>query len=408
MISPRKNGGPMFVYQTIDPATARLVVHQACTSCRAKKVRCTREKTGCRRCRTLSRPCVYDPPGPKASGHKRKQGSQDSGTASSKTKDKAQTGAPAQDLPPSNSEGTNIIATEPSFPDVLRTEGELRSCFHDLGDQIPMSSSMSLALKFNNDVLGRGPVSGAGDDNGSAPPLGGQEGGHHKEDKLQALFEQPDQSEPHLLSETDLLFLGSDHSGASKDAASAPVSATGTPSPRACQCLQNVVLLIEELESEGNTVSTRTIDTWLASLKESLRCVEAMLRCASCGDRPENMTILTFLTDRIMSSCERHIDAYLDSAGPGSRSTGGIQNRRSSHHSSAVYFGEYMVESPYETEIIVRNLIVWQLRTFNARINDMKDVSATVNMDSLFRKVTSTKRRIATLQLHRARVTTQH
>ncbi|KAI0111649.1 hypothetical protein F4814DRAFT_450322 [Daldinia grandis] len=35
---------------------------RACTQCRAKKVRCTKEKTGCERCRLSSRECIYQGP----------------------------------------------------------------------------------------------------------------------------------------------------------------------------------------------------------------------------------------------------------------------------------------------------------------------------------------------------------
>ncbi|KAI1810275.1 hypothetical protein GGS20DRAFT_568277, partial [Poronia punctata] len=45
--------------QGFDPVTAKPIVQQACQNCRVKKLRCSGEKTGCCRCKTLSRDCVY-------------------------------------------------------------------------------------------------------------------------------------------------------------------------------------------------------------------------------------------------------------------------------------------------------------------------------------------------------------
>lgn len=84
------NGQPSERPQVFDPVTAKTLVPQACVHCRAKKIKCTGEKDGCYRCKTLSRACKYTPGNKKGSGPRKQSSSSDTSTA----------GAPTTTLPP--------------------------------------------------------------------------------------------------------------------------------------------------------------------------------------------------------------------------------------------------------------------------------------------------------------------
>ncbi|KAF2973288.1 hypothetical protein GQX73_g403 [Xylaria multiplex] len=53
------NTDKVLIQKPVDPTSARPAVQQACQSCRDKKVKCSGERSGCNRCKTLSKPCTY-------------------------------------------------------------------------------------------------------------------------------------------------------------------------------------------------------------------------------------------------------------------------------------------------------------------------------------------------------------
>jgi hypothetical protein len=65
---------------------------------------------------------------------------------------------------------------------------------------------------------------------------------------------------------------------------------------------------MEELQSRLSAAPAEVLDSLdsaLASNKEAVQYGESMLACLLCSARRENMTILTFLTDRLVVLCER-------------------------------------------------------------------------------------------------------
>ena len=159
-----------------------------------------------------------------------------------------------------------------------------------------------------------------------------------------------------------------------------------------CQCLQQVVFLIDELESAQQSAA-RQLDAGLASHREALRYGEAMMGCGYCTTRPENMTILTFLTDRLAGLCERIVDGYLEMAPCRG-------NRHPPYRVGAgtgVFFGDYEVDSANEWETLVRNLIILQLRGLNGLMGRVKEVSGMMQCDTPWRKAVGTEHRVVTL-----------
>ena len=165
-----------------------------------------------------------------------------------------------------------------------------------------------------------------------------------------------------------------------------------------CQCLQTVVFLIDELESVQD-IAAAQLDAGLASHREALRCGEAMMLCGHCTSRPENMTILTFLTDRLAGLCERIVGGYFELLRGPSTAAATPNSRRlnPAAGSSGVFFGDYEVDSASEWELLVRNLIVLQLRALSVLMGRVKEVSGLMQCDMPWRKAAGTEKRIAML-----------
>ena len=73
-----------------------------------------------------------------------------------------------------------------------------------------------------------------------------------------------------------------------------------------CLCLQQVTFLVHELESS----KTECIGANLALHKEAVEYGRAMLLCPACPQRPENLTLLTFLSERLVRLGETVVQRY--------------------------------------------------------------------------------------------------
>lgn len=159
---------------------------------------------------------------------------------------------------------------------------------------------------------------------------------------------------------------------------SATVSSSEGFSRSACRCLQCVVFLMEELESRLSAAPAEgldSLDSALASNKEAVRYGESMLACLLCSARRENMTILTFLTDRLVVLCERIVATYTElrsalvQQAQGRRNVlrpwEGISNDMGYRK---VFLGDYEIDSPVEWDILLRDLIRLQLSALSSLV----------------------------------------
>ena len=97
-----------------------------------------------------------------------------------------------------------------------------------------------------------------------------------------------------------------------KDAGSARPPLNEPAQDRPCLCLQHVAFLVHELES----TTTTHLDAGISMHKEAFRFGESMLLCIRCSRRPENLTLLTFLLERLLRLEERVARMYLLSVYP--------------------------------------------------------------------------------------------
>ncbi|KAK3320416.1 hypothetical protein B0T19DRAFT_486949 [Cercophora scortea] len=540
-----KNEGSVFMRQAIDPVTARPVVQQACNSCRAKKLRCTGEKTGCSRCKTLVRECVYAQPAGKGSGrHKRtkvegkerKSSSVHAAAAKRASRSPRATTNLKPETPPlsvavaSLAAGTASGVEKPTPerndshggapPDAMSNLGFTMAGPFDMssgggpsspcsieqwlvGSPPPMdmaSTDMDMYLHWPSSLVDPAAfstmpscLSPTGTINTMPNPLLSplsspttSTSNSSSNNNNNNIHSSSPNILPSITDDTSTAHSTNSNSNGntpptSHDPPTADSLSTaalgGYPPPHSysppdhgcCQCLQQVVFLIDELEalqvqhrqttttpsvSSTTTTSASTsprhvgthwqLDAGLASHKEALRYGEVMLLCAHCTARPESMTILTFLTDRLAGLCERIVEGYLDLLVPQAPAShhplhenkyqvhqhhhhqqqGEITSTRSlnlnHHHRHAttdtgmplhsqgqgqgvrwgVYFGDYEVDSPGEWELLVRNLIVLQLRALAGLLGRVKEVAGMMpvpHCDMLWRKAVGTDKRVGAL-----------
>ncbi|KAK7749841.1 hypothetical protein SLS53_000422 [Cytospora paraplurivora] len=164
-----------------------------------------------------------------------------------------------------------------------------------------------------------------------------------------------------------------------------PSRSTSVSNGQGCSCLQRVVLLIDEFESQmlaGSGESLSCLDSALASHKEAVRYGESMLACQLCSSRVENMTILSFLTERLAVLCERIVAAYMEQVASAPVVTTGkgkdavVPARHDLAHET-LFLGEYEVDLPSEWNVLLGHLIAVQLAALNSLVGSTKASSHT-------------------------------
>lgn len=178
-----------------------------------------------------------------------------------------------------------------------------------------------------------------------------------------------------------------------------------SPQPE-CRCLQPVVFLIDELEAGRNTVASQGLDASLASHKEALRYGQALIECQRCRARPEHMTILKFLTDKLAGLSEQIVAGYTQcllhpaAGATGSMAVRGSNADRDGRNGSGgappwpTVLGSYEVDSAREWDTLIGGLIGLQLEALHSMIESMKVVSRSMRWDAMYGRAAATQRRI--------------
>ncbi|KAK1638006.1 hypothetical protein BDP81DRAFT_515381 [Colletotrichum phormii] len=112
----RQNRGGT-IRQTFERANLRPTPQQACNTCRAKKMKCTGEKTGCSRCKALDSPCQYTKPSERVRASRKDRTSAKKRPASTGPKDDVEKAAEAELLKPPSPVDIGERATTTHIPD---------------------------------------------------------------------------------------------------------------------------------------------------------------------------------------------------------------------------------------------------------------------------------------------------
>jgi hypothetical protein len=307
---------------TFDPVTAKTGRPVACSQCRAQKVRCTGERNseGCGRCQTMRRKCTYPP------SRRSSTATGDDAPASASTKRQ-----PEAPTPPVSTE-------DPLRPLLPAPTHHVADAWTPNSQDYPNSTE-----DFCNFLLDHEPMENCG-----GRFAFGDERPHFRNPEPEGLYPAASDLEaswsPGMqarLPHAEPLF-------------SSQTSDAGTPQPSepSCQCLHQVVIVMDRLELLGELAGAHPpVDSILAAHRKALRQAEDMLICSSCASRIDNMTILTFLTDR----CYR-IMSVLSSryaAGASVRSAGhpGVKD------APVTAIGSYRLDNDREYMAVVRVLV---------------------------------------------------
>ncbi|KAJ3580030.1 hypothetical protein NPX13_g536 [Xylaria arbuscula] len=417
--------------QAFDPETARPIVQQACNSCRVKKLRCSGQKTGCFRCQTLSQECVYAQNSTRGSARARKSKESsskgDTGSrrpsatpslvsSASTPRNEAKSKSPRQEPfnPAPNAQGSELhwAPTKPGNDQRNTTPLEVDMMAFEPQDYLQIQGMSSTQTnnteQYQNsdswffswpDPVQEGhfaPAKAPWEGNVlplSIPTFGGWEPGVHGYDEtpitpttrnpisepgIPEIQTSPFSMPPQLAPSQH----GQDHREWLQYQTREP-----------CQCLQRVVFLLEELDSEALGINLKELGPWLSRHKEALRCSEALLTCSLCQAKPEHMTILAFLTDRLIAMCDNVVSVYLQSM------EGGSSSQVMGYKDGAwlVLVGNFEIDSLQEWSALVRTMLIMQLRDLDTFMVRFKDLSQAIGGDGVRRKTDSTQSRISTL-----------
>lgn len=166
---------------------------------------------------------------------------------------------------------------------------------------------------------------------------------------------------------------------------------------RSCRCLQNIVHLLEELETRVRMTEPQAIDSVLAYQKEGLIHCSHMVQCTTCSRRLEHMTLLGLVTDKLITSYEQVIERHLMSVGryddkvarkdikassPSSLSfvtafsaPEASVNDGYGSSSRVITFGCYRLDRAAELEQVSRVLFTLQLRQMHGLLTRMQSIS---------------------------------
>ncbi|KAI5919351.1 hypothetical protein F4810DRAFT_507384 [Camillea tinctor] len=443
----KANGSLSERKRTFDPGTGKTVCPQACGHCRAKKLKCTGERSGCQRCRALSKECVYVPSarGQRGVNNRKPDEQERKPTMPEKKQHRKRTTTKrrVEDRLPKidghlDSLAVSPMSTEKSYlPSNPSTPPPLVPTTPNPYTDSPMTTASSSPSSFSPASIPTrdfSPIEGAtplpfnldsffvGPDdsytNSDMMLLAGNSSSLDVSDQLDPL----DFSESTSLPLLDLASVPDDfgnfihqdpidtadqkslypqsttETSSRMIVDSSPVSSflSSTESSDSCECLQHVILIMDEVEGllgdESSNALEEMPDLVLATHKEALRYMRAMLQCFRCAGSVENMTILTFLAAKLARLCRR-VPIALNAVGI---SDSVVRDRFAKLENSDT-FRSYKVDSLDEYQVVMRGLLEHQLHELDRLVKQLVDVSRTLKSDTMARRLAAAKKTLASI-----------
>jgi len=332
------DGEPLQRPQVFDPVTAKTKGPQACTHCRARKLKCTGEKDGCYRCKSLTRICQYT--GGLGEGEK-------------KTVEQAQETRDIRgDEAPSETAGTGIAAQVSHNPEGPKEPAVPRLPPPGLVGLVPWMATCPL-LNNNAHNLSRGPTFSYSD--------------------IRAMpgFSNP---VPDLTSQSNLNF------GEKYNEPILP-----------CVCLNRMILLADGVNLLGNA-NIDAFDAALATHRDALKHSKYMLRCPSCTRRTQSLAMLTLISEKMGVLCQ-NIAANSSTQS----SYGEEEDTARLNEYQNIVLGNYAVESREEYGEIIRGLLRLQVRSLMLFVEELKQVAQRAGSDNMMRRLAGTALSVSTL-----------
>jgi hypothetical protein len=172
-----------------------------------------------------------------------------------------------------------------------------------------------------------------------------------------------------------------------------------------CSCLPTAVFLLDELEASSGNAQERHLDSQLSSYRETLSCCERMLQCSTCRNRPENMTVLNLVLERLVGLCESVVGAYFNVIDSSSNSGNAAEHHQWSTSKSPpptsrasewpeMVLGDYDIAGP-DWKTLVRLLIFMQMGALDSLLTRMKRMPSMAQRDSQMVRLVASEQRNA-------------
>ncbi|KAI0976516.1 hypothetical protein F4678DRAFT_417420 [Xylaria arbuscula] len=328
-----------------DPVTAKTQTSQACSNCRARKLKCVWYGGGCERCRASGRKCIYEATSAKAAGNARRRSRQGSSGTNAGPRwtgpDKA-----ANSLSSPSPPGTShqVPTTQPGIPLALTTadkdlaqselNGSSAVAEMDVPSMLSLSETSTVTSMFSVDAPSTVESMFIGGDMGMISMLDiemdadGSSSGQWKDADLNtsAGLDIGDHFTLATMGCEDMKLYGC---GDPSTSTLALISGhtpklsherqTSDSSNSLCECLSRVVHLVDEIDTLVERDGVKSLDGALAAHKEALACGADMLDCIACTGRLENMIMLALMVDKLVRMCKHVAEACCT----GLRGTGG-------------------------------------------------------------------------------------
>lgn len=131
-------------------------------------------------------------------------------------------------------------------------------------------------------------------------------------------------------------------------------------------------------------------DVALAALKEAMRPTLAMLGCAACTAKLENMTLLTLLILRLASFFQGITVMLQPHIGPDAAET--------PPRAREAFVGEYEIDTAVEWDMVMRTLALLLAQRLEAIAQRIRNVAIVPGHESLLRRLTTAQDGLASVQ----------
>lgn len=145
--------------------------------------------------------------------------------------------------------------------------------------------------------------------------------------------------------------------------------------------------LLEEVRSTTYSLNETSLHGTLAFHKTALSQCSALLECALCPHRAENILLLALLGQELALQSEKMTKASRDAVCSGNGGTGESQ--------AATLFGSYTIDTPEEGEAIMRTLLYVNLKSLMNLIMRLKNMASPEDVH--YTIITKTEKKVSEL-----------
>ncbi|KAK3077337.1 hypothetical protein LTS18_010549 [Coniosporium uncinatum] len=167
-----------------------------------------------------------------------------------------------------------------------------------------------------------------------------------------------------------------------------------------CQCFQNAILILEELEATNRRMDVFSLDCVCKFQKDVLGHCNIMLECERCKNHSANFMLLAFIGEKLAFSFEKaankceeqaRVDQKINEQKAAMARPGELERRES--YSSNMSLGEYECNDPQEWSHLMRMLLLIQLKRLGGVIGRLKGIATHEKRETQLLMLAETERK---------------